>query len=181
MAVLIEATSVVIRADALLEAFEGDWEAFKAIVPNDTLCADTELVRIGFMMPQDVKAFVGELATFGLVYLDRGVARDLVVVDQQRGPMVRCDWIEFGHVDVNRDPAKRVAACRLKGSPRMVIETPVGWTFEGSLSQTFSFVPTEYLDRAVTFLRHEDGLDVYWDSLAGREVFVARTSSKEEL
>jgi hypothetical protein len=53
MAVLIEAISVVIRADTLLKKFPGGWGAFKLIVPNQTLCADNEIVRVGFMAPQD--------------------------------------------------------------------------------------------------------------------------------
>ena len=40
MAVLVKGISVVIRADRLLQAFSGDWEAFKKIVPNETLCAE---------------------------------------------------------------------------------------------------------------------------------------------
>ena len=55
MAVLIEAISVVVRADELLKKFPGGWDAFKSIVPNQTLCADNEIVRVGFMSPQDVE------------------------------------------------------------------------------------------------------------------------------
>lgn len=52
MAVLIEANSVVIRADRLLSVI-GSWEAFKQQIPNRTLCADGELVRVGFMLSED--------------------------------------------------------------------------------------------------------------------------------
>jgi hypothetical protein len=88
MAVLVEAISVVIRADSLLTAFEQDWEAFKAEVPNDTLCADGELARVGFMVPDDAQAFVEQLATFGLVFQDGGKARDLGAVFRTH----RYDW-----------------------------------------------------------------------------------------
>jgi hypothetical protein len=46
MSVLIEAISVVMRADELLKKFPGGWDAFKGIVPNQTLCADNEIVRV---------------------------------------------------------------------------------------------------------------------------------------
>ena len=46
MAVLIEAISVVVRADALLTKFAGGWDAFKARVPNQTLCADNDIARV---------------------------------------------------------------------------------------------------------------------------------------
>ncbi len=49
MAVLVEGLSVIIRADCL-QNFE-TWDAFKEIVPNETMCADGELVRVGFMSP----------------------------------------------------------------------------------------------------------------------------------
>ena len=50
MPVLTEGTSVVIRADRLIEKFPGGWDEFKKGVPNKTLCADNELVRVGFMV-----------------------------------------------------------------------------------------------------------------------------------
>lgn len=176
MAVLVEAISVLIRADALLAAFKDDWEAFKAEVPNETLCADGELARVGFMVPDDARAFVEHLARFGLVFQEAGTARDLVVVDQQRGPTVRCDWLEFGYVNLDRDPTKRVACCRLVGSKEMTVATPPGWTFEDSLSRSFGFTPNEAVDRSLEFLRREGGTDVYRSRLTGKEVFVGRTS-----
>src|SRR4051795_4165514 len=100
MAVLIKGISVVIRADRLLAAFGNDWEAFKAVVPNKTLCADSEIARVGFMAPADVKHFVDDLTDVGLTYIVDGTAQDLVVVDQQRGPLVQCAWIEFGYVSL---------------------------------------------------------------------------------
>ena len=115
MAVLIEAISVVIRADALLAAYKDDWDAFKHTVPNRTMCADGELVRVGFMSPEDVEGYVRKLSEAGLIYLDHGAAKDLVVVDQMRGPLVPCEWIEFGHVNLDNDPSKRVAVCSLRG------------------------------------------------------------------
>jgi hypothetical protein len=175
MAVLIEAISVVIRADALLAAYGGDWDAFKDTVPNETVCADGELVRVGFMSPADVEAYVTQLRGVGLTYLDDGSAKDLVVVDQMRGPTVPCEWIEFGHVNLDNDPRIRVAACRLNGSAQSVLVRPEGWRFSGSLSESFGFVPTEHVDKSLTFLRREDGLDIYRNEVTGKEVYVGRT------
>lgn len=180
MAVLVEAISVVIRCDRLLAAFDQDWESFKALVPNKTLCADNELVRVGFMAPADAKQFVHDLAERGLTYLADGKALDLVVVDQQRGPMARCDWIEFGHVNLDRDPKERVAACQLSGGTQKVVVTPEGWKFEDSLSASFGYVPDPHLDKSLTFLRHEGGLDVYWNKLTGNKVFVGRASEERK-
>jgi hypothetical protein len=175
MAVLVEAISVIIRADVLLTAYKSDWNAFKASVPNATLCADDELIRVGFMSPTDVEGYVRKLRERGLTYIVEGVARDLVVVDQLRGPLTRCEWIEFGHVNLGRDRNKRVATCRLKGSTQMVVVTPEGWTFEKSLTASFGFVPNPHLEKSLTFLRHENGMDVYRNQLTGKEVFIGRT------
>ena len=46
---------------------------------------------------------------------------------------------------------------------------------KGSLSETYGFKPTDSPDVGMKFLRHENGSDVYFDELAGKEVFVGRT------
>ncbi len=176
MAVLVEGISVIIRVDALDERFPGGWEAFRVSAPNRTLCADGQLVRVGFMSPADAEAFVRALGKHDISYVFEGKARDLVVVDQMRGPMVACDWIEFGHVSLDGNPDRRVAACRRVGSSSKQVVMPEGWSFETSLSGSYGFVPTEHADRSLRFLRHEDGLDVYLNELTGEEVFVGRTS-----
>jgi hypothetical protein len=178
LAVLAEAISVVIRCDRLLAVFGNDWNAFKAIVPNQTLCADNELVRVGFMSPTDVEGFVDALRGRGLTYLVDGVAKDLVIVDQLRGPLARCDWIGFGHISSDGDPNKKVASCRTDGSTQSVVVMPEGWRFDQSLSASFGFVPNEHIDKSLNSLRHEGGLDVYENELTGREVFIGRTGQK---
>jgi hypothetical protein len=172
MAVLCEAISVVVQAERALAAF-GSFEAFKRIVPNETFVADNELMRVGFMVPDDVKAFIDRLERQGLTYVRDGQAIDLVVVDQMRGPMAPCEWLEFGKTPL---PGGEVSAARIKGSTSTQLFTPDGWQLEGSLSQTFGFVPKGREDTAMQFLRRERGLDVYLNPLTGKEVYVGRTS-----
>ena len=174
MAVLIEAISVVIKADAVLSAFSGDWEAFKKIVPNETLCADNEIIRVGFMAPDDVQAFIEKLESYGLRFLRDGKALDIAVADQQRGFSTECSWAEFGHVNIGHGK-QRVAACRLVGSTLNQTVTPPGWEYENSLSASFAFVPTEHAEKGMKYLRHENGLDVYLNPITGEEVYVGRT------
>jgi len=179
MAVLIEAISVVIRAARIIDRYPGGWETFVQQVPNATMCADGELVRVGFMRPDDVKAYVDQLAGAGMVYMDGGKAIDLVVIDQMRGPAVPCDWIEFGHISLDGDKSRSVAACRLAGSEVGECVMPEGWNFEGSLSRTHSFIPVEHLDKATEKIGEKDGLDVYRDGLTGGEMFVGRPFKRE--
>ena len=61
MAVLVEGISVIIRRRVIEEKFPGGWDAFVEDVPNETLCADDELARVGFMSPDDVKAYCKKL------------------------------------------------------------------------------------------------------------------------
>lgn len=174
MAVLIEAISVVVRADQLLKKVPGGWDAFKGIVPNQTLCADNEIVRVGFMVPQDVESFIEKLQEFGLEFLRDGEAIDIAVADQTSGLTSKCAWLEFGHVNMD-DNGSRVAACQLVESNVKQVVTPSGWKFEGSLSSTFAFVPSEHAENGMKYLRHENGLDVYLNPITGLEMYVGRT------
>ena len=71
MAVLIEAISVVVRVSSIARLYEGGARAFAADVPNNSLCADGELVRVGFMSPADAQAYVEQLERCNLKYLER--------------------------------------------------------------------------------------------------------------
>lgn len=56
--------------------------------------------------------------------------------------------------------------------------TPDGWQYQGSLSQTYAFAPADHVDKSLKFLRHEDGVDVYLNSLTGKEVYLGRTGER---
>lgn len=174
MAVLIEAISVVVRADALLKKYPGGWGAFEKAAPNQTLCADGEIVRVGFMTPVDVESFIKSLQHAGLEFLRDGRAIEIAVVDQMRGPTSQCDWLEFGHMNLG-DNGPRIAACRLAGSSVLEVVLPPEWKPEDSLSSSFGFVPLEHAKKGLKYLRHENGLDVYLSSVTGKEVYVGRT------
>ena len=185
MAVLIEAISVVIRRDRIDKLFPGGWGGFVSAVPNNTLCADDEIARVGFMSPQDTEAFIKRLERGGFKFLDRGKPIDIAVVDQQRGPTIECGWLEFGKLPFG-DSVGKVSACWFFEGPRvaaglhmrgtsMNIATPPGWEYEGSISQKVGFVPTGEEAKRLKLLRVEDGMEVFLDLATGKEVFVART------
>ncbi len=178
MAVLIEAISVLIKRAAIDEKFPGGWEAFVEDVPNQTLCADSTLARVGFMSPVDVESYIKSLEKKRFVYLRDGKADDLVVVDQQRGFAATCNWAELRHGTLDGDSSKRVAGCQSTGGANDPLITPDGWKYDGSLSQTFAFVPTEHMDKSLKFLKHENGLDVYYNILTEKEVYIGRTGEK---
>lgn len=173
MAVLAEGISVIIRAEPLLRALDDDFEGFKATVPNATLCADGELVRVGFMAPADAEAFVGSLASIGLRYLINGEAQDLSVVDQLRGPAASTPWLEFGHIDWRGDPKKKVACCRQKGTAVGQVVTPEGWEYEQSLTASFLFVP-EKSAATLERLGKKDGIDEVRTPLSAKKFYQGR-------
>jgi hypothetical protein len=175
MAVLIEGISVVVRRVAISEAFQGGWDEFVANVPNATLCADTHLARIGFMTPRDVEFFVRLLQKNGLRFVEDGRPRDIIVVDQTTGPTTPCEWIEYGHIDLA--PGQQVAATRMVGDSTKQLICPDGWKFENSLSARPGFIRNEDVPTRLTFLRHDDGLDVFLDRETGKEVYVGRTGT----
>jgi hypothetical protein len=174
MPVLVEAHSVIIRCDALHGTYPGGWERFVADAPNRTLCSDGELARVGFMAPADSGAFIRHLVRCGLRHCGDDTAPDIAEAFQLSGLRVPCDWLEFGRMAMNGCGAS-VGFCRLQGGSSRHLATPAPWKYEGSLSQTFGFFPSDEVNVGLTFLRHENGMDVYYDSLAGSEVFVGRT------
>jgi hypothetical protein len=175
MPVLIEGISVILRVDAIEEKYPDGWEGFARDCPNDSLCADGEVARVGFMSPQDTKRFVSSLVPHGLIYLEDGEAKDLVVVDQQRGFAASCEWAEIGKMPAPGYEMGQVVACRATGSENEVLMTPDDWAYEDSLSEDFGFVETESVPDRLEFLHHEDGVDVYRDPETGEKVYVGRS------
>lgn len=175
MAVLVEGISVIVRRDAVARRYKGGWPSFVSDAVNSTLCADSEIARLGFMHPDDVGAFIGRLQVHGFVFLDQaGAAVDIVVVDQREGPTTACKWIEFFGQDV---PGGRVSAARLVGSREQGLICPDGWTFEHSLSKSFEFHPGRKLNDNYEFVRHEHGTDVFRDRRTNKEVYITRPMS----
>jgi hypothetical protein len=181
MAVLVEAISVVVRIDAIRDKFDGGWLAFLADCPNHTLCADSMLVRVGFMSPIDSEAYVRRLEEQGLCYQDNQYnAVDLVVIDQLRGPATRCEWVESGTIPFTGDPKRKVAIAKLKGDDSTVFIAPENWVYEQSLSCSYCFVPSEHQEKSLTLLTHENGCDVYLNHLTGDLNYIGRTRVLDE-
>ena len=93
-----------------------------------------------------------QLQACGLSYIVEGVPIDMIVVDQQHGPVTNCDWIEFARLGID---GGKVGAAWLWDKPRMghgihmsaemTIAMPPGWHFKDSLSDKFQFVPNHLL------------------------------------
>lgn len=174
MSVLIEAHSIIVRCDAVYDSHTGGWELFEAEVPNGTFCSDGEVARVGFMAPADARTYLGHLIGRGLRFLEDGKAVDVAAVFQLDGLTVPCDWLDFYRFS-SAHFGGSVACCKLHDSLGTALATPARWKYEGSLSQTFGIFPDPKNNPGVKFLRHENGMEVYYDMLAEKEVFVGRT------
>jgi hypothetical protein len=180
MAVLCEAISVIVRRESIDAFYEGGWNVFLANVPNSTMCTDGELVRVGFMAPNEVKAFVEGLESKGLVFQQPpkkfGLFKatrhlsDIAVVDARQGLTMPCEWVDFKRVSFG-DTGVKVSACWLaKGNAgETTLATPTGWQYENSLS--YSHYEDSDIGTRVVFLRNENGLDVYKDLVTGKELY----------
>lgn len=137
MAVLIEGFSVVVRRDRIDEVFPGGWDSFVATCPNQTLCADSFVARVGFMNSDDAARFSVGLELRGLT-CPPAPEPDLVVVDQEHGFFTHCDWLELGSVEIG--PNQRIRVGRFAGDLTKRVALPGQWEYERSLSKASGFI-----------------------------------------
>ena len=174
MAVLVEATSVIVRIDILEEKYPGGFEDYKRDCPNSTFCADEYLTRVGFMNPRDVKIFVDQLEEYGLLPDDGEKFVDLAVADQLNGPNAPCDWLGFAWVPDG-------PACTfLIGTHPGNIAVPNGWDFENSLSKTPAFIRTDDADEKIKYVEEvSTGVRSFVDTNTGQKLYSGSPFSKK--
>lgn len=175
MAVLIEGISIVIRRKTIDEKYPGGWDGFVEDAPNRTLCADDKIARLGFMDPNDAESYIKGLEKIGFKYIVDGKTSEIAVIDQTRGFMADCNWLEAGRVEMADDTKHIFTACILKGCKSKQLIFPHGWKYEESLSCHYGFIPSGHLEKSLKYLRHENGLDVYYNKLTDQEVYIGRT------
>ncbi len=166
MSVLLEAINVVSLRSSVEAKYPGGLPAFERDCPNQTYCADDNLVRVGFMAPADVEGFVRVLASMGLVHMHGGKCVDLVVVDEHRGPTTPCDWIDGG-----RHPDGYSAAWLRDTIPGW-FATPKGWKI-GQSKQLKFFDPKDAESRVIGLAKDGD-VEVILDLETGREGYIGR-------
>ena len=175
MAVLIEALSVVIRCEAIVKKFLGGANAFMAALPNNSLCSDGELACVNFMVPADVQAYVEYLTDKGLTFKRSDKAIDIVVVDQQRGVTIACDWVDFGETDWNSNPDQPISVCCAKPTKLSNVVVPEGWNYEKSLSANYKYFDGEQIPEDLKLVRNANGIDTLLDEKTGQEFYVRRS------
>lgn len=138
MAVLVEATAVIIRAAAVEAKVAGGWQKFIEHLPTERFCSDDELISVILIDPPEVTAFANTLPGLGLSFDWQSEPEDVAFADQKRGLITPCDWVEFSTVNIGMaGTGPSVAVCRLAGSQSHELRLPDGWQFSGSLTETF--------------------------------------------
>ncbi|CAN5136400.1 hypothetical protein BH10PLA2_BH10PLA2_39250 [soil metagenome] len=169
MAILIEAINVVLRLQTLRDQYPGGIEAFQEDCPNRSYCADDHLVRVGFLLPEEMEAYGDRLEEQGLQGMLDGKCVDFVIVDQRHGPTAPCEWFEWGrHVD-------GFQVGWLAGTKPGSVVVPEGWTLEDSLNIDAIEPHDASRDRdGLEFVREGDEMDVFRDPETGKEVYMPK-------
>jgi hypothetical protein len=177
MAVLVEAISVVIRLETLAEKYTGGVDQYAQDCPNGTFCMDGNIVRVGFMSPDDVNAFIENLECLGFRCVIDEEYDEIAVVDQFDGIILPCEWLECLDVKIFEGDQK-LMVCQIKDSAFSGVALPYGWDYETSLSKRIMTMTSESEKKRMIFLRHEDGVDFHLDALTGQEYWIERSANR---
>jgi len=199
VAVLVEAISVIVRVATIDSHFKRGLDGYKEIVPNATFCTDGRLTRVGFMAPPDAAHFGTALRNIGLNTDDGFRWIDMALVSQLDGPTMPCDWLQAGKLKegpsvagmLDEDLSNRGTAFLptdlllkyLEGSldpsvakqvsdDEILVACPIGWTYEGSLSEKYWFTPTDEPGTFITNQEHGGGP-------ISKSLYLGRAYSKE--
>jgi hypothetical protein len=166
MGVLVECYSVVVPKATIGLHYPGELTQYELDCPNGTFCMDETLTRIGFMVPDDVKAYCMRLEALGFRYLASGHSHDFVVVDQRTGPVKPCTWLRLG-----RHPLGFAVAWTADGSPSPMY-CPQGWKLENS--QKIHYQSAEDIRDTLLPLANDEGTITYLDYKTGKQLYVGR-------
>ena len=164
MSILVEAITVVFMNATADRHIQGGVDAVKTIAPNSTFRTDGLISAISFTDPESTGNFVDTLLNVGMQFVEDGVAQDIVVLDQHRGPTAQCDWIGF---DQNADGN---SIAWLIGHPQGDMAVYDNWLPHNDL-----MFRDGQVGETMKFLREEDGLDIYLDLETGQECFRPQT------
>jgi hypothetical protein len=176
--VFVEASSIIVRVQAIRDRFAGGWTAFADDAPNNTLCGDGEIARVGFMNPNDSNDYIDCLVRFGLVFMCDSQSADISVALQGQGLAVACDRLDYGGIEIA--PGRSVCTVWMKGSDSLQVYCPERRSFDRSLTRQYAVAPTEQVGQSLTFLRRENRIDLYRDALSGKEVFIGRPQIRDK-
>ncbi|WP_178860722.1 hypothetical protein [Thiomicrorhabdus cannonii] len=180
MAVLIEGYSIVVnKAQAARKA-----DALAALSTVDSslhpmaLCADNDLLRIGFLDLQAVRVFMTALQEAGLINAadaEAGQSADMVMVTQFGEMEGQCDWLKVQFTKLKDNTLICLAGLN---APEAVkgVAMPKGWTLEHSILKRFFEERSHFMDENYEFVRSEPMHTIYRNPETQREVRLLKLS-----
>jgi hypothetical protein len=152
VSILVEVITVVFMNATADRLIQGGVDAVQTNAPNSTFRTDGLISAISFMDPESTGHFVETLLNVGMEFVEDGIAKDIVVLDQYRGATAQCDWIGFNQI------ADGNSIAWLVGHPQGDMAVYDNWT----PNNDFMFRDGQ-VGETMKFLREENGLDVYLD------------------
>jgi hypothetical protein len=192
MPVICEAISIVVRTESLRKTVKDGLEWIRRFAPDDTLCEDGDLLRVGFLNQFQAERFVDQLVELGLKFewgeRESVEPLDMAVVDMCHGVLTDAPWLTFHRVTTNdgyvisfvsHTPVLLGHTGYVRDGFNLHLVTPAGWQYQGSLSQVFSDMSDEPDDDADTQSVDSPprdrslGVGFFWDMVRGRSDFVS--------
>ena len=170
MSILAEAIIVVFVNATADRHIQGGVDAVQKNAPNSTFRTDGLISAISFMDPESTGNFVDTLLEVGMKFVEDGVAHDIAVVDQHRGPTAQCGWLGFNQTEEGYNIAWLI------GYPQGGMAVYDNWEPNNDLS-----FREGHIEETMKFLREENGLDVYLDLETGQECFRPQSSCSKVL
>ena len=144
MAIYCEAISVIVRKSIIKSVLGIRPADLIDRFPGGSVWEDENLIRFGFMTPQDSGVWVRQLEDLGLVFYDqvdtRFRSRDIVVIDQRIGPTCECVWIESQ------------------------IRDGVRWAWEADMPPGLFDLPVDISERDLIFVPLSESNNFLWSS-----------------
>ncbi len=160
MAIYCEAISVVVRKSTIVEKLHMKPHQLRARFPGGSYWEDENIVRFGFMAPQDAGLWIETLEDLGLTFVHESptetIAIDIVVVDQLKGSTCICPWIQSEIIDGHR------------------------WAWENGKSPGDFVAPPDMKERNFTFIPQEvaDGMAIVTETMGTSDQTIDNETGK---
>ena len=170
MAIYCEAINVIISRLTANQVVDGGCARLEEQFPGGSIWGDEELLRFGFMAPNDAETWVEHLQSSGLRFsenLPEGPTFiDIAVIDQFRGLNALCAWIETEIVNGHR-------WAWFIGHRPQSFELP-----EYANGKEMHFIPHAVAEGLPIF--SEVGMDVTIDQQTGKSMFIGRVFQNQQ-
>lgn len=170
MSVLIEAVCLVVPRRVLDVSYPGGTEAYLvAAAAREGVrfaIADDQVTSVGSYDGDVLVTIVRDLIELGLIWSDGSRAYDCIIVYQETGPAIPCDWLEIQRHPHGFTQAWHAIGAFAPGTPGDLV-APEAWRLEVSWRLTRTDV-RDGNDDWLQLATDDDGLETWLDFSTGR-------------